>query len=247
MNKFYFIVVVILASGTVRAQNLVIGVTAGGNLSKFKFTENLDFEYPDRMFVPGLSGGVRAGFNFNENFGLHTGLEFIERGSRYSQDNWGFEVSEDNYIIGYSEWEEKLRYLSIPLTGRWQSGGEDGGFILSAGFSFNLGIKATIVQRFESPDLPDAVAVLDEENTFGTSARDVYRPMKPGFIFSPGYMFSLGEHGRLTVSAGFDAGLGDSFNKKWKDFTTIIGENINRTLFLNIGYEYHFEVAEEVY
>jgi hypothetical protein len=241
MHRLIFSILVLLAAFAANAQNLLIGASGVGNLSRFKFTENLESSYPDRAYVPGVGGGLRVGYNFTPSFGLISGVEYAPKGSEYSSNNYLYTASDGSQLVGYFEREERLNFLSIPLLARWQSGGEDGGFLLAAGFNFNIGWKGNIVDRFESPQLSAPITIRDEETSFGAELRDVYRSLQTGFVLAPGYMFRVGDRGRLTFNIGLDVGLSDSFNEKWKNFTNIIGEQLNRSLFLSIGYEYHFE------
>jgi hypothetical protein len=247
MQRIIFSILFLFAGLLANAQNLLIGVGAGGNLSRFKFTENLETAFPDSKFKSGLNGGLRVGYNFTPYFGVLSGFEYAQKGGVYSTNNFRYVYPDGSDLVGYSEWEESHRFVSIPLLARWQSGGEDGGFLLTAGFTFNIGLNGSIKQRFESPQLSAPLTLQDDDISFGSSARDWYRPMQTGFVFAPGFMFPMGERSRLTVNLGMDFGLSDSFNEKWKSFTNIIGEQINRTLFLSVGYEYHFEGGGEVF
>lgn len=241
MHRLIFSILVLLAAFAANAQNLLIGAGGVGNLSRFKFTENLESSYPDRAYVPGVGGGLRVGYNFTPSFGLISGVEYVRKGSKYSSNNYRVTFDDGSQLVGYFESEQRLGFASIPLLARWQSGGEDGGFLLVAGFNFNIGLHGNIKERFESPQLQDPYTIADEDISFGASVRDRYRPLQTGFVLAPGYMLPVGDRGRLTFNIGLDVGLSDSFNEKWKSFTNIIGEQLNRSLFLSIGYEYHFE------
>lgn len=264
MNKITLTFLIVMGSQILSAQNLILGASAGGNFSRFKFDKNQDLDqyWSERKFTPGLNGGIRVGYNFTPSIGIIAGVDYMEKGSELGSPKEVFEDlygirsvdNQGNLIQGFYNWTEKMRYISVPLLVRWQSGGKEGGFTLSAGISFNAGFYSRSNRYFESPLLRDIgfpegiyTDYPEIEQTFGSNVVNEYRSWQPDLIFAPGYMFKINENSRLTATVGIDSGLGDSFNKKWKSLEGPNSRKTNRTVFLSFGYEYHFDASEDVY
>ena len=98
MNKIFSTLLLILICHTAQSQNLVVGANAGGNYSRFKFTEDLDSDFPDTKFIPGLNGGLRVGYNFTPSFGVYSGVEYFQKGSNYSSGNYTVELPDGTLV-----------------------------------------------------------------------------------------------------------------------------------------------------
>ena len=221
-----------------QSSSIFIGATGGANLSKFKFTEDLKELYPASNSLLGLNGGVTIGFEV-QNFTLHTGLQYIQKGSEYQTDNF-----EDEQGTGFYSATEKLHYLSIPLLiGYRKYLGDRAGVSIAAGPSFNFGLTGKIDDRIEYFG-SDEVDVQNYRVLFGSGLNEDYRGVQMGFQVSPGLFFVVNDHSKVTFNVTWDSGTADAFNPRYKDandfFDTYKGDQRNHSTIFTIGYEYHF-------
>lgn len=229
---------------SLRAQqsSFFIGANGGGNLSKFKYTEDLSELYPSTNPLLGLNGGFSLGFDIH-GFTLSTGLQYIQKGSEYQTDNFV-----DNGLTGYFTGRERLHFLSIPiLVGYRQPLGSRAGLSIAMGPSINIGLGGKIDEEIEYFGTEE----VETENylvSFGTGVNDDYKNTQAGFQISPGFFFNLNDRSKLTFNVTWDIGLNDSFNPRYKNandfFVTTEGNLLNRSTMFTLGYEHHFRIGD---
>ena len=228
----------------IQAQNnsFYIGANGGVNLSKLKYTEDLHELYPTSNPRVGLNGGFDFGFEI-ANFTLSSGLHYIQKGGEYQTDNY-----QDNLEVAYLTADEKLHFLSIPITVGYRKYLSDRfAFSLAIGPSINVGLKGKLDETTEYFGTDQ----VDTENyivNFGSGVNEDYSKVQMGFQVSPGMVFAINENAKLRFNVTWDSGLKDSFNPRYKDandfFKTYSGEQRNQSTVFTIGYEYHFSFAD---
>ncbi|MCB0572635.1 MAG: PorT family protein [Phaeodactylibacter sp.] len=219
-----------------------IGASGGGNLSKFKYSEDLAELYPSTSSVFGLNGGAILGFEI-QNFTISSGIQYIQKGGEYRTDNF-----EDESGTGYFTGREKLHYLSIPVLVGYRKYLTDN-FALSftLGPSFNVGLKGKLDEETQYYGT-DETEVQNYTISFGNGLNDDYRATQIGFQVSPGLVFAINNNSKLTFNVTWDSGTKDAFNPRYKDandfFDTFKGEQRNKSTIFSVGYEYHFKFGD---
>ena len=232
------------SSGWVHAQSnsFYIGGSAGLNLSKFKYTEDLSELYPNSNAVLGINGGFNAGLQL-QNFTLSTGIHYVQKGGEYQTENF-----DDELGTGFFSAKERLHFLSIPiLVGYRDELGANVGWSIAMGPSINIGLGGNLDETTEYFGTEERV----EENfklAFGSGVNEDYRSTQVGFQISPGLFVNLNHNSKVHFNVTWDIGLGDAFNSRYKNandfFSANIGNLLNRSTFFSIGYEYHFSLGD---
>ena len=220
-----------------------IGANGGTNFSKFKYTEDLAELYSNSTSLVGLNGGMTIGFEI-QNFTLSSGLNYIQKGGHYETDNFT-----DANGVGFLAADERLHYLSIPLTLGYRAHLTPSfGISLAMGPTFNMGLNGKIDESIEYFGSED-IATQQYKVSFGNSVNDDYRSLQMGFQFAPGLFYEINDRSKLTFNVIWDNGVGDSYNERYKQANTFFddykGNQFNRSTMLTIGYEYHINFSDK--
>jgi len=219
-----------------------IGANGGMNLSKLKYTEDLQELYPTSNSVFGFNGGATFGFEI-QNFTISTGLQYIQKGGEYDTDNFW-----DDESIAYLSAKEKLHYLSVPVQVGYRKYLTDQfGFSIALGPSFNFGLGGTLDETIEYFGTDD-VEVENYKVAFGNGVNDDYRKIQLGFLIPPVIVFAVNYRAKVTFNVSWDLATGDSFNERYKDANTFFddykGNQLNHSTMFSVGYEYHFSFGD---
>ena len=234
-----------LLTGSLLAQSnsLFIGGSAGLNLSRLKYTEDLSELYSITNSTLGLNGGFNVGVKL-QKFTLSTGLHYVQRGGEYQTDNFT-----DDIGTGFFSAKERTHFLSVPiLVGYEDYFGDNIGFSFRMGPSVNIGLGGNLDEITEYFGESETV----EDNyklQYGSGVNEDYKGTQTGFQLSPGLFFEVNRNSRINFNVTWDIGLGDNFNPRYKNanefFKTNSGNQLNRTAMFTIGYEYHFHFADK--
>lgn len=248
MKKFQFSLLMLLCcllTFSLQAQqnSIFVGGTAGGNLSKFKYTSDLSELYSTTENVFGLNGGLIAGLEI-QNFTLSTGVQYIQKGSVYQTDNF-----EDEFGTGFFTGRERLHYVSVPLLLGYRKYISDKfAFSVAIGPSFNFGLGGKIDETTEYFGAED-VEQTNYTVKFGDGVNDDYRGLQMGFQFSPGVVVALNKDTKLTFNVTWDSGAADMYSKRYKNANTFFddfrGNQLNRSTIFSVGYERHFSFGDK--
>lgn len=245
MKKLMITLLACLSVGLVAMQaqsSAFIGGQGGANLSKFRYTSDLSELYPGVESLFGVNAGLTFGLEI-KNFTVSSGLQYIQKGSAYSTDNF-----EDENGVGFFTARERLHYVSVPLLlGYRKYLGDRFGISVAIGPSFNFGLGGKIDEETEYFG-SEETETSNYQVKFGKGVNEDYQPMQVGFQFSPGLIFMLDRNSKLTFNVTWDAGLSDSYSKRYKNandfFTTYDGDQMNRSTIFTIGYERHFSFGD---
>lgn len=237
-------VTLLLATAGLIAQgsSFYVGARAGGNLSKFKFTEGLKDLYPVSNSVFGLNGGIDAGLQI-QGWTLSTGLHYVQKGGRYETENFN-----DGAGTGFFTAQERQHFLTIPLLlGYRESLSRDLAFAIDVGPSFNVGLGGKIDETTEYFGTDD-VELNNYVIAYGSGVNEDYKGLQVGFQISPGLVYRINERNQINFRVTWDIGLSDSFNPRYKNanefFDTNQGNQLNRSALFTLGYEYHLPFGD---
>lgn len=246
MKKLLFTLIACLSMSMMVLQaqtSAFIGGQGGVNLSKFRYTSDLSELYPGVESILGVNAGMTFGLEI-QNFTLSSGLQYIQKGSMYSTDNF-----EDENGVGFFTARERLHFVSIPLLlGYRKYFGERFGITVAIGPSFNFGLGGKIDEEIEyfGSDTPETS---NYQVKFGKGVNEDYKPLQMGFQFSPGLVFDLDKNSKLTFNVTWDSGLSDSYSKRYKNandfFQSYNGDQMNRSTIFTLGYERHFSFGDK--
>ncbi len=204
---------------------LILGLQAGINLPKYKFSSNFRDEFRTAGFGSVLSysseqklsfqGGITVGYhNDSESFSFTVSPTFARQGGLYTSDNVTFNTKNskgnDSTFLGFFRFDETVNTIQVPLLLKWRViGSEDSriGMTLGAGVSFNYsfqGNRNTTVESEVSTSPYDS-----EKLSFGKGRTDKYRALAVGAVIHSGIFIKLNDEGtkRLTFSTDWNIGL----------------------------------------
>ena len=246
MKRLIMILAFVCSIGTLglfaQGSSFYIGARTGLNSSKFKFTEDLKELYPTVNGQFGINGGFDMGLQLQE-WSIQTGLHYVQKGSEYQTDNFT-EFGQTGFFTG----NEKLHYISIPLLlGYHQQVAPGFGWTVAVGPSFNFGLGGKVDETVEYfGDRPTDYQNYKVE--FGSGLNEDYKATQIGFQVAPGLYFDLNDRSTLNFNVTWDFGTSDIFNPRYKDANDFFADNkgnqVNRTVMFNIGYQYHFNFAD---
>lgn len=247
MKSLIAILILVFTFGIINVQaqtsSFYIGARAGGNLSEFKFTEDLKELYPTSNKVMGITGGFDAGLKIG-NWTVSTGMHYMQKGAEYQTNNFS-----ENGTTAYFTGREKLHFLTIPvLLGYREKIADNIGWTLSAGPSFNFGLAGKIDETIEYFG-SDEVEFQNYKVAFGEGVNDDYKSTQVGFQISPGLFVELNDRSKVMFNVTWDFGTGDMFSKRYKSanefFDVYKGNQVHRNTMFSIGYEYHFNFEDK--
>ena len=258
-NLFFAIAFTIALSQLVFSQQgggepgFLIGTKLGLQTTKFKLTDDfLDafmYEYETSYkFRPkiGFSGGARLGYVFSDNFSLFTDVSFERSNYEYETlDNFDYETDKGEILTGLVKFEETINRISFPLLARVKLGGDEGGFTISAGPDFSIGLagKSNAVLYDGVKTVPLAAS---KEFTLGNSRFDEYVGFNVGFVLGIGAAIPIGDELRLTFDLQRKWGFTDQYSDERKTYVSqtegfdIQGSKYLRGSYLSVGVEKTF-------
>lgn len=236
--SMYLIIFLALPIGITAQSNLIIGGSAGVNLSKYNFTDDLKDSWTTSNTKFGLNGGLKVGLELGR-IGLFTGIDYVSKGGKFETNNFMFNNGEVGFVSG----EEEVGFISIPLLLRYKVLDEGFGISLSVGPTFNIGTHGTYTQvtEFERSNPLTENSTL----TFGDGIRDNYKKLQMGLLINPSILFPIGESGRLSFSVGVDLGLSNAINSRFQEAAGFEGKLKNRSTIFSIGYEHLIEFGDK--
>jgi len=195
--KFLIVAAVLAVATPAFSQDLSFGAKVGINLSKAAM--KFDGEKADDIkMLPGLNVGVFADKNFTDLLALEVGLQYEQKGYKYTYKEHGEELK-DKYAI---------QYLTIPVNLRANLSVGDNTLYFLAGPTLGLGLSAKETVEYNGEKE-------SETAKFGDGEDDDIKRMNVGLLFGAGYDLSSNLGFRVTYDLGLSnlVPKGDSDNK----------------------------------
>lgn len=246
-------------SASAQSGSYIIGLETGLGLHRLRFSDSYQDGFSQITGVSyntlrgkGLSGGIRVGYYFSDNFSILLTPYFLQKKTPFETSENGtfeFEDRQGNPFtaVGFVKWEEQYSDLHIPLQLRFEIPvGDRFAFTLGGGPCMNLYFKgkgeAAIVTQEKT------IPVDDYTMTFGKARTNDYSNTNFSVVFAPGVMFKFGDQDqfRVTAEVRFDHGLRDMYTENRKNFledggVDILGTRKMSSTVFNLGFEYRIE------
>ncbi|MBR3711808.1 MAG: PorT family protein [Bacteroidales bacterium] len=179
------------------SQELSFGAKVGLNLSSATIKSGGE-KADDIKMLPGLNVGVFADMNFSELLALEAGLQYEQKGYKFTYKEQGEELK-DKYAI---------QYLTIPVNLRANLAMGDNTLYFLAGPTFGLGLSAKETVEYNGEKE-------SESAKFGNGEEDDIKRMNVGLLFGAGFDLSSNLGFRVTYDLGLSnlVPKGDSDNK----------------------------------
>lgn len=111
----------------------LFGLSAIGGFS----ATQIDGDFTKGYKKSGIYGGIAGLVRFSHQVRMEIGLIYVEKGSKWGDENNGFQTSSDATL--------RLNMIEIPITARYFPKGNGAGFYYEAGFSYSRLLE----RRFE--------------------------------------------------------------------------------------------------
>ena len=195
--KLLVIAAVLAISAPAFSQDVSFGVKAGLNLASASIKMDGN-KAEDIKILPGLNVGVFADFNFTDLLGLEAGLQYEQKGYKFTTKEFSEEIK-DKYAI---------QYLTIPVNLRANIAVGDNTLYFLAGPTFGIGLSAK--ETVEYGDEKES-----ESAKFGSGEDDDIKRMNLGLLFGAGFDLASNLGFRVTYDIGLSnlGPKGDSDNK----------------------------------
>lgn len=195
--KLLVIAAVLAISAPAFSQDVSFGVKAGLNLASASIKMDGN-KAEDIKILPGLNVGVFADFNFTDLLGLEAGLQYEQKGYKFTTKEFSEEIK-DKYAI---------QYLTIPVNLRANIAVGDNTLYFLAGPTFGIGLSAK--ETVEYGDEKES-----ESAKFGSGEDDDIKRMNLGLLFGAGFDLASNLGFRVTYDIGLSnlVPKGDSDNK----------------------------------
>ena len=195
--KLLVIAAVLAISAPAFSQDVSFGVKAGLNLASASIKMDGN-KAEDIKILPGLNVGVFADFNFTDLLGLEAGLQYEQKGYKFTTKEFSEEIK-DKYAI---------QYLTIPVNLRANIAVGDNTLYFLAGPTFGIGLSAK--ETVEYGDEKES-----ESAKFGSGEDDDIKRMNLGLLFGAGFDLANNLGFRVTYDIGLSnlVPKGDSDNK----------------------------------
>ena len=185
MRKLLFVSAAFFAVTTMNAQNAKFGVTAGITIASQKFkSSGLSITGDSKV---GFTAGVLADLGLSENFAFQPGLNFTQKGSKFTFDFGG----------GSETVKETLNYIELPLNFLYKAPAGSGKFFAGLGPVLGYGISGK-----------DKSGGQTEDVHFGSGADDSYK----AFEFSGNILAGYEVAGGFIVVASYNLGISNIIN-----------------------------------
>lgn len=195
--KLLVIAAALAISAPAFSQDVSFGVKAGLNLASASIKMDGN-KAEDIKILPGLNVGVFADFNFTDLLGLEAGLQYEQKGYKFTTKEFSEEIK-DKYAI---------QYLTIPVNLRANIAVGDNTLYFLAGPTFGIGLSAK--ETVEYGDEKES-----ESAKFGSGEDDDIKRMNLGLLFGAGFDLASNLGFRVTYDIGLSnlVPKGDSDNK----------------------------------
>lgn len=204
------------------------GSRVGFQFSTVSTDEMLDEVLPDLKFIRSLSYAVTAQYEFND-FALYSEVAISKKGfaikERYIPEIYGYTVP-----VGF-DIKSKVRYVEIPLLAKYSVGGEKVKFYMMAGPQFGYALDGTVSV---TPRI--FTSFYSFKTKFDLDAIN-YNRFEISAVGGIGVTFGLGKNNRssLNIDTRYIYGFNDNL-----EVPLIDAKIQNRSLGVNIGYQYNF-------
>ncbi len=187
MKKVIVVCTAFVAVITISAQTAKFGVTGGITIASQKFkSSGISITSDSKV---GFTVGLLADLGLSENFAFQPGLNFTQKGSKFSSA--GESVT------------QTLNYIELPLNFLYKAPAGSGSFFAGIGPVLNYGISGKAKSSGVSEDI-----------NFGSSDNDDYKAFEFSGNILAGYEFSNGFFADVSYNLGLSNILngGDSEN-----------------------------------
>jgi hypothetical protein len=184
MKKFVVIALSLLLGAQLHAQK--IGIKVGANLADARVeSEGVSVDTKSKI---GFQAGISADFKVAGGFGINTGVEFAQKGTKFDESFFGVEVS------------STLNYLIVPVKLAYTFETGSLGIFVEAGPYFGYGLsgkmKGTYMGQTEEEDI-----------TFGNTEDDDLKNPDIGLSAGAGIYA-----GPIRAAINYDPGLSNLSN-----------------------------------
>jgi hypothetical protein len=173
MKRIIFVILLTTAANFSNAQNFVVGLKGGGNVSNFT---GGDFDAVKKKSLVGIHAGGYMKFRFSE-FVLQPEVMVSTQGAKIDSINASY------------DW--KITYINVPIMLQYNF---DGGFYIEAGPQFGFSTD----QDFANSTIEDFANDLDFSAAIGLGIHN----KKSGLGLGARYMAGLSKVGEFTPSSG---------------------------------------------
>ena len=149
MKKIYFLLVIVLLSGTIKAQT-EFGIKAGYNLSNMKWQVSGfdDFKFNSKSFF--YVGGL-VEHHLNDKFSIQAEALYTELGGKSPEEELTTLVGNQVVVIGTNSTTLKTAQIQVPIAAKYYF---IPNFSLSAGMNFGFNISSKVENTFNSAQTP---------------------------------------------------------------------------------------------
>ena len=241
MKNLTQILALIFITSSLSAQ-MSVGVKTGVAVNKYSRSEvvNDNFDAPAAI---GYTAGIALDIPFGGRMGLETGAYWTRKGSNLESEFAQYQLQGDNGVVDiFSETNEKLNYLTIPVHLKMHFRGKTLGSYVLAGPEFNFALSGTFSTNWVDQNgkiVKDVENVLNANGIpstgdieFGSGANDDYSSFDFGIALGGGLYYEL-EVGKLTFDARYFFGMSNLVNTEDDDIKLK-----NRNLMVQIGYAF---------
>ncbi len=212
------------------------GAAIGGNFSKYHFKDQYE-DWGTKSSL-GLGGGLKAGVSFGR-LTFITGLGYSKKSGKYTTPNFDkivndfpyqgdytdidyeviiFDTNSDGYQDrGFFTFNEKQKYLTIPLMVRAKLFGDDFGVTAGAGIQFNIGLGADISGNFQTIDATNENLVETTNISSMPPAYVLYYDELSDVVYGDPYD---GQITNFYTSKFFDYDFGNDLDNEYKKVQT---------------------------
>lgn len=195
MKKNFLLLVILVSSFSFsKAQSTRFGFTAGATLATQKWKEESVSIKSDTKV--GFTAGVIADIALSEKFAFQPGLNFTQKGGKFSDDLFGEDVT------------FTLNYLELPLNVLYKAPAGSGKFFVGLGPSVGFGLSGKAKSGSESEDIKFG----SDENEDDYKALDFGGNFIAGYELPGGLLFSVNYNTTLNnLAVGSEGTIKNSY------------------------------------
>jgi len=187
-SKILFASVLLISSALFTANNANAQFTQGFKLMAGASCQSEIFQLYDNGDLKFAYGAGWIGeYEFNDGLGLQTGIEYLEKGKSWNENE-----------INYSN---KFHYLEIPLLAKYT-------------FGDKAGLKKDQFYVAAGPYLSYLLAAKNHENSNTISFTDQANKVDAGLRFGLGFEFPLANSHKFQVGLNYDMGLTEVYKSE---------------------------------
>jgi len=190
-----------LISTAAFSQDIKFGIQAGAAMASQKAKQSGISITSDGKV--GFTVGVLTDISVAENFTFQPGLNFTQKGSKFSISDGGESIKTT----------QTLNYLELPLNFLYRAPAGNGKFFAGLGPVLNYGISGKVkVQMTGEPEVSEDIKFGSDE------AEDDYKPFEFAGNILAGYEFSNGVYAAASYNAGLsNIGVGGDSDNSLKN------------------------------